>query len=352
MPSCRSRRAFTLIELLVVIAIIAVLIALLLPAVQAAREAARRAQCVNNLKQIGIALHGYHDVAGVLPWGHGPKNDNDWGASPLMLPYLEQTPIWNAINFGRDPTSTNVPQNGLAKKGNKQNLTIQLAVLNVLLCPSDIDRLTNAEGHHNYAGNAGSSTLTFKKSGVDPNGLFSSISDTVAGVTNESPPIRFADITDGLSNTAAVSERNKGIGVDNNVVVDGLSPTTTHVRVDATSGMNLNIAQPYQLLCAASDPRKPGATLGDGRVPGLYWWLGNPTGGRYNHVMPPNTWSCTNGSGNNSGGAYPPSSRHSGVVNVLFIDGGVRAIKSSISLPTWWAVGSRNGGEVISADSF
>ena len=92
-------RGFTLIELLVVIAIIAVLIALLLPAVQAAREAARRSQCVNNLKQLGLALHNYHDVNGGLPWGHGYFGWNDWSASTLMLPYLELGTLYNAINF-------------------------------------------------------------------------------------------------------------------------------------------------------------------------------------------------------------------------------------------------------------
>ena len=93
------RRGFTLIELLVVIAIIAVLIALLLPAVQAAREAARRAQCVNNLKQIGLALHNYHQAVNAFPWGDGPDEWNVWSSVALALPYFEGTTVFNAINF-------------------------------------------------------------------------------------------------------------------------------------------------------------------------------------------------------------------------------------------------------------
>src|ERR1051326_1850305 len=94
-----ARPAFTLIELLVVIAIIAVLIALLLPAVQAAREAARRAQCVNNLKQIGIALHNYHDGTGSPPWGFGYTGWNDWSGQVMILPYMELGTLYNALNF-------------------------------------------------------------------------------------------------------------------------------------------------------------------------------------------------------------------------------------------------------------
>src|SRR3954451_2672849 len=123
-----KRRGFTLIELLVVIAIIGVLIALLLPAVQAAREAARRSQCTNNLKQIGIALHNYHDGTGSLPWGHGPFGWNDWSASVMLLPFIEQKQIYDAINFNANISGAN--------PGANENRTIQLMRLNVLLCPS------------------------------------------------------------------------------------------------------------------------------------------------------------------------------------------------------------------------
>src|SRR5258707_757875 len=137
--------AFTLIELLVVIAIIAVLIALLLPAVQAAREAARRAQCVNNLKQLGIAMHNYHSSVNSLPWGDGPWWI-EWSAHTLLLPYMEQAPIYNAINFsdtqpfGQTPMPVNNPANS----------TATYTVISGFNCPSDSDRLTDPNGHNNY----------------------------------------------------------------------------------------------------------------------------------------------------------------------------------------------------------
>src|SRR6476469_5580293 len=150
-----KRAGFTLIELLVVIAIIAVLIALLLPAVQAAREAARRAQCVNNLKQIGIAMHNYHDEIGSLPFGHGTYkfNWNDFSAFSQMLPQLEQATLFNAINFA----CTIAPANPT----NVQNSTAFYAKLNVFLCPSDIDRLTSPYGHVNYCASCGSTPNCF-----------------------------------------------------------------------------------------------------------------------------------------------------------------------------------------------
>src|SRR4051794_33258810 len=146
-------RAFTLIELLVVIAIIAVLIALLLPAVQSAREAARRSQCVNNLKQFGLAIHNYESAAGGLPWGHGYFGWDDWSAHALLLPSLEQTARYNAINFAS--------RGGAATPGNALNLTVQKTTVTLFLCPSDIDRLTTAYGKTNYCANSGNNPNSF-----------------------------------------------------------------------------------------------------------------------------------------------------------------------------------------------
>ena len=134
-----SRKGFTLIELLVVIAIIAVLIALLLPAVQAAREAARRMQCTNNLKQLGLAVHNYHQIQNVLPAENmflGPNvGNNGWGWNAswaiFMLPNIEQNPLYNAYNFSLQANADATVPGGTA------NTSVTYTAINVFSCPSD-----------------------------------------------------------------------------------------------------------------------------------------------------------------------------------------------------------------------
>ena len=358
-----ARRGFTLIEVLVVIAIIGLLVALLLPAVQSAREAARRMQCANNLKQIGLALHGYHDAVGSLPWGQGPFGWNDWGAAALVLPHMEQGVLFNGINFSQDLLP--------AQPGCPANTTAQAITLAALICPSDLDRLTNPQGHTNYAGNAGSNPLFFRRATSSPafpasifptpDGLFAFVS------ARPDPPfgtvVSFAGITDGLSQTAAFSERVKGIGTGNQL--DPLRPTSAVAGLGRPGGTAPggapadSIPQPYYAACRATPPTASNLATDAGPdgvgwyAYGMHWWTGHPYSGRYNHVMPPNTWSCAydvNGIINDNG-ANPTSSRHPGVVNVLFADGSTRAIKETIAVPVWWALGSRSGGEAISSDA-
>src|SRR5438270_678394 len=154
--SCRSHeRAFTLIELLVVIAIIAVLISLLLPAVQSAREAARRAQCTNNLKQLGLALHNYEGPYGGYPLGTIvaawpgdptiPPGNYRWGVLAFLTPFLEQTSVFNALNFSFPLYGASVPV--LSSPVYPANTTAVNLMVSVFLCPSDRgERLTTADG--------------------------------------------------------------------------------------------------------------------------------------------------------------------------------------------------------------
>jgi prepilin-type N-terminal cleavage/methylation domain-containing protein/prepilin-type processing-associated H-X9-DG protein len=320
----RDERGFTLIEVLVVIAIVGLLVALLLPAAQAAREAARRARCVNNLKQIGIALHGYHDALGVLPFGEGPDGWNNWSAHVMLLPYLEQGALFNAINF----------VDWAAAPGNDMNATAQNARLDVLLCPSDLDRLTAPQGHANYCTNAGTDHDLATKG--PPSGLF-------AQVPYSPSPVRFQDVTDGLGATAALGERVKGLG-NGSDVYDPLTPSSALVEAHG-----LRAATPaYYSACLQTAPT-PGTPLHLNRDiggMGAYWFYGGGTSTRYNHIMPPNTWSCGSGQ---TDGAYTASSRHPGVVNVLLADGSARAVRQTIAVGVWWALGTRAGGEVVSA---
>ena len=202
-----SRRGFTLIELLVVIAIIAVLIALLLPAVQAAREAARRAQCVNNLKQIGLALHNYMSSIGTFPPGrfntHVAGNGNVWGGYSQLLPQLEQQALYNSFNFSLAPEL----EASLASAS--ANSTGAATFINALLCPTDpspaIVIAVSGENYasHNYDLNVGSGYPLME---TFPAGVTSPFAGPPNGPFFENRGVSPAEFLDGMSNTVAVSE--------------------------------------------------------------------------------------------------------------------------------------------------
>jgi prepilin-type N-terminal cleavage/methylation domain-containing protein/prepilin-type processing-associated H-X9-DG protein len=336
-----NRRGFTLIELLVVIAIIAVLIALLLPAVQAAREAARRSQCVNNLKQIGLGVFNYESSNQCLPPSHGTLGWNDWGAHVASLAYMEQSALFNAINF-----TNGGAQPGIASLG---NTTIQAVTLNYLQCPSDIDRLTTGYGHNSYAMNGGSDCYTNDYG--DGNGYsvyFGVACNLGSGQHGQQKVVRLSDILDGTSNTGCFSERVKGIGTGTATVVDTLTPTSS---VSNSSSWFHDSPNGSYIPCLALKPNASNLMTAN-TVSGGYWFMGVPDGGSgyYLHIMPPNMWSCTTNNNNQNGGVWTASSRHAGGVNVLFGDGTVRFVKNSVNSVSWWGVGTRAGGEVVSSD--
>ncbi len=214
------RRAFTLIELLVVIAIIAVLIALLLPAVQAAREAARRSQCVNNLKQIGLALHNYHDVNGTFPMGAGSgmyslgsyNSKHNWSIHAAILPQLGQTPIYNSINFnwGTADAPTQIPTYPI-------NSTAIQTQINTFLCPSDpngtAQEASYGDANNDYFGSVGATTdtLGYQTNGKGfGTGAASLATVPFSGLFGFQMSKSIANVTDGTSNSVAFAESTVG----------------------------------------------------------------------------------------------------------------------------------------------
>jgi prepilin-type N-terminal cleavage/methylation domain-containing protein/prepilin-type processing-associated H-X9-DG protein len=363
----RTKWGFTLIELLVVIAIIAVLIALLLPAVQAAREAARRSQCLNNLKQIALATHNYLSQNNVLPMQttYPAGADQSWGWSygwPLALaPTLEQGQIFNNFNFAAGMFGN--ASGYTIQHGNDTLLNVQLAVL---ICPSDgtVNRPQAPIGMTNYVGNMG---------GPGQLGMFTGpiVSGQVWGGqpgASNCGPVPLARITDGTSNTAMFSERLvglQGVGPANatrasknfkRVVFDG--PSVANGGPDGGPAGALAWVQGCQNLPGGTQPH---ATWGSG----AYWLAGYPLHvviNGYLHAGVPNGPACNNPKGSfaslswiyfvNPQGSAPPTSNHPGGVNVAMADGSVKFIKDSVNLQTWWGLGTRDGGETISADSY
>jgi len=347
----RHRRGFTLIELLVVIAIIGVLIALLLPAVQAAREAARRSQCVNNLKQIGLALHNYESANGSLPpggeafsneypslgWATGPQN---FSMKVRILPFMEQQNAFNTVNFA----VTAIWGNGNVScvDGFYINSTIRGTKIASYVCPSDAndpgtgDPQLPAQSYHNNGG----------LNRYNNNWYFNGITYFQGHDGPRNKTVTFASITDGLSNTAAFSEVVKGKGQDpaNNAAVDGLNMTYQIPNgVTAIAQNDSDADYKLALLCQSTNSR-----CWDFK--GEVWTLHDGCrGGSYSHTCPPNRKACHQ-SGDES--LICASSYHPGGANVLMMDGSVKFAKSGIAIRTWHAIGTINRGELIPGDAF
>jgi prepilin-type N-terminal cleavage/methylation domain-containing protein/prepilin-type processing-associated H-X9-DG protein len=380
-----TRRGFTPIELLVVIAIIAVLIALLLPAVQAAREAARRAQCTNNLKQLGLAAQNYVSANNVFPpqtsWPTMAANVTGntvglaWGFNwyCAIFPQLEQQTIFNAINFSLSPMDPGLSQ-----------VTASVIKVSSLLCPSESSGLQlypaptingSGSGYYsvsNYVGNYGGPAAIQAYTGTIIPGW--DLEQGIMATSNRLSTIGMQSITDGTSNTALFSERllaayplgstatvyPNGIGGLRGIFTStysGALPGSVPAGSLATANPALLFAQGCQNVSGTTPATYPAAV-------GIEMIAGNPAYlalSSYVHWTAPNTPPCQNPSDPTLAtlpgyigpyGSPSANSLHPGGVNVCFSDGSVHFIKSSIGLQPWWGLGTRNMGEVISSDQY
>ncbi|QDT56576.1 putative major pilin subunit [Caulifigura coniformis] len=368
------RAAFTLIELLVVIAIIAILIALLLPAVQQAREAARRTQCKNNMKQIGLAIHNYHDAHRVFPLSTTGSTPNGSGCGngfyswlALILPQMEQGNLHNSINFNVGM----MDQCNLGYSADYARLTISnthpnakaaATTVSSFLCPSDPIASTPSMGSAmaapgSYAANLGWPDRTTGPDGTLPplqvqNGFLGTINPKSPGAAWQKPNVAMRDLTDGSSNTMAVAER-----LVNSLTTyqawfgETMDYANAPESVLSYCGSSAGVARslPFWVTyCGSVTAPDPTYTKVHGRGWISGWAFAANT---YLQTMPINKRNCHLYGGEDYGmNIATPSSRHTGGVNALMGDGRVIFVNQNIDMRVWWALGSRNGGEAASLE--
>jgi prepilin-type N-terminal cleavage/methylation domain-containing protein len=333
-----ARAAFTLVELLVVIAIIGVLVALLLPAVQAAREAARRTQCSNNLKQLGLGMHNFHDTNNKFPKNYYLSGPNAWealSASYKILPYIEQNNLYQNIesNF----------TNWGAMYGTYLNTKVK-----GFICPSSPAAPSQAQVSwggpgSNYGWCSGSSVVTVWGTTNEFNGMI---------VTQDER--RMAEVTDGLSNTIMAGEFLSGTGATSG---SGKFPFdimyTSDGTIDAVADKNFPTSAELDTIGAQAKNSPSGVRGNNGTMWGWY----SHAQSAYNTAATPNwRWPSTGGNCCPGGahdwgrGIIPSRSMHPAGVNAGMGDGSVRFIPSTVDLRTYQRLGNRNDGNVVTLD--
>ena len=329
-----TRRGFTLIELLAVLGIIGLLVAITLPAVQSAREAASRLQCQNNLRQIGLALHSYHDSFRSYPSASMitrlPNGEYYMGLYSIhsrLLPFLEQRPLFDSINFdvGTWPPDGYLVGGSAYGWANPTNETVYLTRVSMFICPSDDGPF---DAGTNYRGNTGVGPL-FTTSAETP--------DSGNGIFPEVGTIQARHVTDGLSHTTMFSERVQGSGVEGEIDPerdlydrDGIANTA-----DQMLGSCRIAARPYN---------KRGYIFS-----GRYWYWTGRERTLYTHTQSPNgsVPDCTTGGVTPGIDMATARSRHPGGVNVIMADGSSRFVRTGIDRALWRGLGTRNGAEIV-----
>jgi prepilin-type N-terminal cleavage/methylation domain-containing protein len=338
-------KGFTLIELLVVIAIIAILIALLLPAVQQAREAARRTQCKNNLKQLGLAIHNYHDVFNGMPMRAASVVGRDWysfneksSGLVALLPYVEQAPRYQQIETR---TTTAAPGDSFTPWSGDTMIRQDIPGF---LCPSDT--LCPRSGRNNYRFCVGQWGWRQRvpRDTVEWGGVARS-----KGMFGADFSCNFRDIIDGTSNTICMSERVQG-GSDASDILQGVATNgtlndgwgdarsaETAADLDALVALATSMVNPTTRKFTSFKPY--------GEMPGERWSAGGVYFTGFCTAAPPNSPAVMQDNWDHSHMMIPASSRHTGIAQALLGDGSVKAASENIDRGVWRALGTRNGAE-------